>query len=98
MCMYMRLMHGSCETFTIGDVYNITQYLSFHPGGRNELMKAAGTDCTLMFNQVRDWSSYERGVTECHAKHTLISVFIKLTFFYRNMANYLELNSHACSR
>ena len=36
----------------VGVVYNITHYLSFHPGGRAELMKAAGTDCTLLFNQV----------------------------------------------
>ena len=36
----------------VGVVYNITHYLSFHPGGHAELMKAAGTDCTLLFNQV----------------------------------------------
>lgn len=40
------------DILLIGDIYNITHYLSFHPGGRNELMKAAGTDCTLLFNQV----------------------------------------------
>jgi len=39
-------------TSLIGDVYDITQYLSFHPGGRNELMKAAGIDCTSLFTQV----------------------------------------------
>ena len=82
MCMHMKLMHGSCETFTIGDVYNITHYLSFHPGGRNELMKAAGTDCTLMFNQVCDWSSYEHGLTECHVK-----LFISYTYFCIYKAN-----------
>ena len=42
----------------IGDVYNITHYLSFHPGGHSELMKAAGTDCTLMFNQVSHHDEY----------------------------------------
>lgn len=33
-------------------MYNITYYLPFHPGGKSQLMRAAGTDCTLLFNQV----------------------------------------------
>ena len=36
-----------------GVVYNVTYYLAFHPGGKSEIMKAAGTDCTSLFNQVR---------------------------------------------
>lgn len=47
-----------CSFFLIGDVYNITHYLSFHPGGHNELMKAAGTDCTLLFNEVTNYHGY----------------------------------------
>ena len=35
-----------------GEVYDITHYLTFHPGGKSKLMRAAGTDCTLLFNQV----------------------------------------------
>ena len=41
-----------------GDVYNITHYLSFHPGGHSELMKAAGIDCTLVFNEVSCHNAY----------------------------------------
>ena len=51
-CISLELIvHGSLYTH-LGVVYNITHYLSFHPGGHNELMRAAGTDCTLLFNQV----------------------------------------------
>lgn len=35
-------------------VYNITAYLSFHPGSVSELMKGAGIDCTVLFDNVSD--------------------------------------------
>jgi len=40
--------------FSAGVVYNITEYLSFHPGSASELMKGAGIDCTMLFNNVSD--------------------------------------------
>ena len=40
--------------FAAGVVYNITAYLSFHPGSVAELMKGAGIDCTTLFNNVSD--------------------------------------------
>ncbi|KYQ93650.1 cytochrome b5 domain-containing protein [Tieghemostelium lacteum] len=42
-----------------GKVYNITDYLNFHPGGKPELMRAAGMDCTEMFNFRHDWVNFE---------------------------------------
>lgn len=39
-----------CWTAIRGVVYNITAYLSFHPGSVSELMKGAGIDCTMLFN------------------------------------------------
>jgi len=35
-----------------GAVYNVTEYMKFHPGGVAELMKAAGMDGTQQFNEV----------------------------------------------
>nr|CAI5823765.1 unnamed protein product [Callosobruchus analis] len=35
-----------------GRVYNVTSYIPFHPGGPDELMKAAGIDATKLFEQV----------------------------------------------
>uniref|UniRef100_A0A452GY28 Cytochrome b5 heme-binding domain-containing protein n=1 Tax=Gopherus agassizii TaxID=38772 RepID=A0A452GY28_9SAUR len=36
-----------------GLVYNVTPYMEYHPGGDDELMRAAGTDGTDLFDQVR---------------------------------------------
>ena len=35
-----------------GKVYNITPYMKFHPGGVDDLVKAAGIDCTILFDEV----------------------------------------------
>lgn len=36
-------------------VYNITPYLRYHPGGVEMLMMAAGKDGTALFNQYHAW-------------------------------------------
>jgi len=36
----------------LGTIYNITPYMDFHPGGVPELMRAAGIDGTLLFDEV----------------------------------------------
>jgi len=36
----------------LGNVYNITPYLDFHPGGVAELMRGAGIDCSELFDEV----------------------------------------------
>lgn len=39
-------------------VYNVTPYMDYHPGGEEELMKAAGKDGTDLFDKV--WQSWEK--------------------------------------
>uniref|UniRef100_A0A8C9FBK2 Cytochrome b5 reductase 4 n=1 Tax=Pavo cristatus TaxID=9049 RepID=A0A8C9FBK2_PAVCR len=48
-----------------GLVYNVTPYMEYHPGGEDELMKAAGTDGTDLFEQVHRWVNYESMLKEC---------------------------------
>lgn len=38
--------------FLTGMVYNVSAYMDYHPGGEEELMKAAGIDGTELFDQV----------------------------------------------
>lgn len=38
--------------YVSGMVYNVTPYMDYHPGGEEELMKAAGIDGTDLFDQV----------------------------------------------
>lgn len=39
----------------IMQVYNITPYLKFHPGGAEMLMRGAGKDCTQLFAKYHAW-------------------------------------------
>ncbi|XP_077567976.1 cytochrome b5 reductase 4 isoform X2 [Stigmatopora nigra] len=43
---------NDCWTSIRGMVYNVTPYMDYHPGGEDELMKAAGIDGTDLFEQV----------------------------------------------
>ena len=70
-----------------GLVYNVTPYMDFHPGGAEELMRAAGTDGTQLFDEVRG----VRGTTTTQttaqttgrgpAKAALTVIIIKRTSF-----------------
>ncbi|KAM6185315.1 cytochrome b5 reductase 4 isoform 2-T2 [Rhynchocyon petersi] len=48
-----------------GFVYNVSAYMEYHPGGEDELMRAAGSDGTDLFDQVHRWVNYESMLKEC---------------------------------
>ncbi|XP_027458831.1 cytochrome b5 reductase 4 [Zalophus californianus] len=48
-----------------GFVYNVSPYMEYHPGGEAELMRAAGSDGTDLFDQVHRWVNYESMLKEC---------------------------------
>uniref|UniRef100_A0A3Q3D1I2 Cytochrome b5 reductase 4 n=1 Tax=Hippocampus comes TaxID=109280 RepID=A0A3Q3D1I2_HIPCM len=56
---------NDCWTCIRGMVYNVTPYMDYHPGGEDELMKAAGIDGTDLFDQVHRWVNYESMLKEC---------------------------------
>ncbi|KAG9510222.1 Cytochrome b5 reductase 4, partial [Fragariocoptes setiger] len=48
-----------------GNVYNVTLYLNYHPGGIDQLMRAAGQDATELFNEIHRWVNYEAILAKC---------------------------------
>ncbi|XP_076827956.1 cytochrome b5 reductase 4 isoform X2 [Brachyhypopomus gauderio] len=56
---------NDCWTCIRGMVYNVSAYVDFHPGGEEELMRAAGIDGTDLFDQVHRWVNYESMLKEC---------------------------------
>ncbi len=49
-----------------GDVFNITPYLAYHPGGLEKMMLAAGRDCTLLFDKYHAWVNYQVFLASCY--------------------------------
>ena len=35
-----------------GKVYNVTRFLKYHPGGKKQVMRGAGLECTALFEKV----------------------------------------------
>lgn len=56
---------ADCWICIRGLVYNVTPYMEYHPGGEDELMKAAGADGTQLFDEVHRWVNYESMLKEC---------------------------------
>lgn len=48
-----------------GRVYNISAYLDFHPGGREELLKGAGRKSDGLFAEVHPWVNWEGMLSGC---------------------------------
>ena len=54
-----------CWTVYQGKVYNITQYLHYHPGGIPKIMQGAGKDCTHLFKKYHHWVNCESMLDKC---------------------------------
>ena len=48
-----------------GQVYNVTPYMEYHPGGVDELMRGAGKDATALFDEVHNWVNYRSMLAKC---------------------------------
>jgi cytochrome b involved in lipid metabolism len=46
-------------------VYNITPYMKYHPGGAEILMKAVGKDGTVLFNKYHPWVNAQALLEKC---------------------------------
>ena len=54
-----------CWTAYNGKVYNISQYMHYHPGGIPMLMKGAGKDSTKLFNKYHAWVNLDNMLGKC---------------------------------
>jgi cytochrome b involved in lipid metabolism len=54
-----------CWTALNGKVYNISQYIAYHPGGEAKLMLGAGKDCTALFNKYHQWVNGDSMLAKC---------------------------------
>ena len=53
------------KLFCAMQVYNVTPYLSFHPGGLDWIMKGAGVDATSLFNKYHAWVNADFMLDKC---------------------------------
>lgn len=49
-----------------GNVYNVTPFLHFHPGGVEEIMRGSGSDATNLFNENHRYVNYESMLKKCY--------------------------------
>lgn len=54
-----------CWTAYKGKVYNITNYIPYHPGGKKKLMLGAGKDCTDLFDRYHKWVNINSILAKC---------------------------------
>jgi cytochrome b involved in lipid metabolism len=62
----------SCWIIANKNVYDVTTFLSRHPGGKFCILSKAGTDCTKYFDWhsvsgKESWESYKIGEIKCAA-------------------------------
>ncbi len=46
-------------------VFDVTPYLSFHPGGSEVILGTAGKDATTAFKEAHPWVAYEAILSSC---------------------------------
>jgi nitrate reductase (NAD(P)H) len=54
-----------CWSVLNGNVYNITPYLPYHPGTKEELMRGAGDDMTALFKEYHTWVNGDSMLEAC---------------------------------
>lgn len=63
----LALHHTKSDCWTVynGKVYNVTNYIDYHPGGVAKLMLGAGQDCTQLFNKYHRWVNGHAMLSNC---------------------------------
>lgn len=56
-------MHPDCPPPP--QVYNLTPYIAFHPGGKDILKGVLGKDCTALFDKYHRWVNSDFLLRNC---------------------------------
>ncbi len=62
------LKHNSFDDMWMayqGKVYNVTPYIPFHPGGKAQLLRGAGKDCTGLIQKIHPWINVDYMLDKC---------------------------------
>jgi len=90
-----------CWIIIKNKVYNITNYLTIHPGGKNILLQIAGKDCTDYFYNINHSKKANKELEKYYIGDVFISkkiniiycvVFCKFNFFFFNLYLILLIN------
>lgn len=57
---------GDCWMSIHGQVFNVTEYADYHPGGVDELMRGAGTNATKLFEENHCYVNYQSLLEKCY--------------------------------
>ncbi len=52
---------SDCWLLIDGKIYDVTEYIPFHPGGQNDIINECGTDATVAFNTQGGEGSHSQG-------------------------------------
>ena len=52
-----------------GNVYNVTAYMDYHPGGWDELIKGTGKDAPTLFNKAHRYNWHARVILSSLVKY-----------------------------
>lgn len=56
-----------------GKVYDMTAYISYHPGGVDMIMLGAGRDCTILYDKYHQWVNAEAMLSKCFIGYPMVS-------------------------
>lgn len=73
-----------CWMAVRGKVYNVTRYLDFHPGGRDQLLRGAGKDATNLFDQYHAFVNVDQLLAKCFVGPLRNTVTLNLKDFTSN--------------
>ena len=49
-----------------GEVYDVSEYAPYHPGGESQISRGAGSDATSLFKKYHSWVNFREMLQPCY--------------------------------